>query len=585
MRYLAEHPIIDFYVIKEGEIAFANLISLLIKSDLDVEAIRTQLPSVHSIGKDGTAHLNGEAARLKNLTEIPSPYLDGRMDEFFDGRLMPILQTNRGCPFSCTFCVEGRSYYNKIYKNDSEKVTTEIDYIARHMAALREQKGRNDFCIADSNFGMFKTDLETCGAIAKAQKEHGWPDYIIVATGKNQKARVLEAASLVNGAMRISGSVQSLDEDVLSNVKRSNISADGLLDLALSAQNIGLNSYSEIILALPGDTKAKHYDTLKKIIDAGFSYVTTYQLMMLPGTDLCTDDMKERFHMVLRYRILPRCYARYQILGEQVSVAEIEEICVANNSLSLEDYVECRMMSLVITIFHNDGVFGALLKYLRNAGLSVYRWMELIQHSVKSGALGKLFEQYKKDTVTELWSDRAALEKFITEPQVIDQFLDGSLGNNLLFVYKSRAVTLHVTELAELARETFVQLLTEQNVLSPEAEEFVSNAVSYHSARMMHLFRERDRAVRRTFRYDIRAFDKELRPGSIAKFRLENEVEARFELTLAQRELIERNLAVWGDNAIGIGRVLSRVYVGRLLRNAVYDQSEAIVEDRVPVNQ
>ena len=29
-----------------------------------------------------------------DLTLIPSPYLSGRLNEFLDGRLMPVIQTN-----------------------------------------------------------------------------------------------------------------------------------------------------------------------------------------------------------------------------------------------------------------------------------------------------------------------------------------------------------------------------------------------------------------------------------------------------------------------------------------------------------
>lgn len=31
----------------------------------------------------------------------------GLMDPFFDGRLAPIIRTNRCCPFTCTFCHDG----------------------------------------------------------------------------------------------------------------------------------------------------------------------------------------------------------------------------------------------------------------------------------------------------------------------------------------------------------------------------------------------------------------------------------------------------------------------------------------------
>ena len=36
------------------------------------------------------------------------------MDPFFDGTLSPMLETNRGCPFKCTFCHEGNDLVTKV---------------------------------------------------------------------------------------------------------------------------------------------------------------------------------------------------------------------------------------------------------------------------------------------------------------------------------------------------------------------------------------------------------------------------------------------------------------------------------------
>lgn len=46
----------------------------------------------------------------------------------------------------------------------------------------------------------------------------------------------------MNGALRLSGSVQSLDPDVLKNIKRSNISLESLVEMALEAQEAGANT-------------------------------------------------------------------------------------------------------------------------------------------------------------------------------------------------------------------------------------------------------------------------------------------------------------------------------------------------------
>ena len=68
--------------------------------------------------------------RIKFLDDIPSPYLNGMLDVFFDGRLSPFIETNRGCPFKCSFCHTGSNYYQKIHMFSLERIKTELEYIA-----------------------------------------------------------------------------------------------------------------------------------------------------------------------------------------------------------------------------------------------------------------------------------------------------------------------------------------------------------------------------------------------------------------------------------------------------------------------
>ena len=325
--FLRKHPEIDFYVTGEGELAFTNLVATLINADMKKNNLKEDLPSVHYIRADDKVSISSTIERLKDLTEIPSAYTTGKMDEFFDGKLLPVIQTTRGCPFACTFCVEGTQYYNKVYRTNLEKIEAELDYIGSKMADVRKKGGRNDLWLVDSNFGMYNQDLDTCKAIANCQKKYGWPEYIQCDTGKNNKAKVLDAARLVKGAMRLSGSVQSLDPEVLKNIKRSNIAPDALMQLAMEAAEVDTDSRSEIILALPGETLKSHFDTIHTVINAGFNHVNTYQLMLLPGTEVSSPESRKQFGMKTRYRVLPRCFGYYQVLNRQIKAAEIEEIC------------------------------------------------------------------------------------------------------------------------------------------------------------------------------------------------------------------------------------------------------------------
>jgi radical SAM superfamily enzyme YgiQ (UPF0313 family) len=581
-EWLRRWALVDFVILKEGELAFSRLVQALIDADGDVEAVKRQrIPSVHSVLSDGSAILTQEIDRIKDLTQIPSPYLLGRLDEFFDGRLLPIIQTNRGCPFSCTFCVEGVRYYNKVYRNSSEKISREIDYIGRKMQEACAAGGRNDLFVADSNFGMYPEDLDTCRALAKSRKLYRWPEYINVATGKNKKERVLEASRIIDGALRLSGSVQSLEPNVLENIKRSNISTEGLIDLGLQAGSIGANTYSEIIMGLPGSTKAGHIQTIKDVMGGGFTNIYLFQLMLLPGTELATNESKTRYEMVTRYRVLPRCYGEYELgSSDIIRSAEIEEICVATNTFSFEDYVDCRLLHLIITIFYNDSVFGSLLSLMRMLGVSPFRWLTLILEQQAPSRLRDLYKSFTDSTRSELWTNRAELENFIQREGTVGKFISGELGNNLLFVHKTRAISFLIEDLAAVAQPAMLLCLKEANKLDQDLELFIADALIYHQCRVANLFFKRDEAPEAVLHYDIAAFEAAVKPTSIADFLHPSPVRLSFMMEASQRDLIERFLSIYGDTPVGISRILSKVYLKKLYRTACSER-EATMPPKV----
>ena len=166
LAVLSANPWIDYYVMKEAEAAFAALVAALMTPGVDRANIGETVPNLAYLDDSGRLVASREVQRLPDLNDIPSPYLSGRLDEFLDGRLLPVIQTARGCPFSCAFCTEGQLYWNKVRHKPADQVANEVCYIAEHMAALPQKRRRTDLLIADSNFGMFKQDIETCKAIA-----------------------------------------------------------------------------------------------------------------------------------------------------------------------------------------------------------------------------------------------------------------------------------------------------------------------------------------------------------------------------------------------------------------------------------
>ena len=71
------------------------------------------------------------------------------MDEFFNHPILPIIETTRGCPFSCAFCADGNASKNIVHRYDSQRVKDELNYIAKRV------KNVNELHLADLNFGMY----------------------------------------------------------------------------------------------------------------------------------------------------------------------------------------------------------------------------------------------------------------------------------------------------------------------------------------------------------------------------------------------------------------------------------------------
>ena len=125
-----------------------------------------------------------------------------------------------------------------------------------------------------------------------------------------------------------------------------------------------------------------------------------YQLIMLPQTELNTPESRAKHGMKTKYRLMPRSHGRYKIFNDTLYSLEWEEICVENNTLSFEDYLECRQLDLTVELIHNTGLFSILQRFCRYLGLS---WFEFIKTFYKnrgyhSGSLRNIYEEFVRES-------------------------------------------------------------------------------------------------------------------------------------------------------------------------------------------
>ena len=188
--------------------------------------------------------------RIQALDSVPSPYVGGLLDGFFDGTLTPLIETVRGCPFACNFCNAGDDYFNRVNRFSSEYVREELTYIAKRAA----KAGVGHATLADNNFGMIPRDAETAELLYDLQGRFGWPRSITAWTGKNSRERVIKVTRMLGDSLSVSMSVQSLDSDVLERIGRGNIKLDHYRAIADELNEQGRPQHAEVILPLPGET-------------------------------------------------------------------------------------------------------------------------------------------------------------------------------------------------------------------------------------------------------------------------------------------------------------------------------------------
>lgn len=514
--FLERYPLMDFYVYKEGEIPFQALVARLLSVGLDPGELKRRgatIPAVHYLA-EGALVAPAPIPRQRELDEFPSPYLSGLLDKFFGRRdLVPIIQTKRGCPFQCTFCVEGEDYYTKVASVTTGRFRAELEYIARRMKG-----GSPRLHIADSNFGMYAHDLEICDVLAEVRDTYGWPETIEVSTGKNRKERVLEAVKRTNGAMRFGPALQSTDQQTLENIKRSNISERILMEMASAAMELGQRSYTELILGLPGDTVASHLRSIRAAMEAGMQRIKMYPLALLPGTELASQSTRREFGLQTRFRVFPQCQGTYRFSGAPFSSVEIGEFVVATNSLTFAQYLHCRRFELSVEIFYNDTYLEEIHGLIRALGLSMFEFVEHCHAQVADApvALRGLYEAVEDGIRDNLWESRAACLEHFRDPAHLEQYAREEYKTSL-GTLKAIALLEHIEPVLTIARDALWKSIVAAGLDRPSLAEYVEELIAYSRLRRRRLldgglqaegtFRFAfDRIMERGFRVDPEAF-------------------------------------------------------------------------------
>lgn len=326
-KFFDKNPFVDYIVNGEGEVVFAELLEDLLDGKQPEKVIKF--------------------SRLKNVV-YPSPYSGGIFDDLVakypDYTWQAVLETNRGCPYQCTFCDWGSATYSKIVKIDEKRVFDDIDWFVNN---------RVYYCfIADANFGiLYERDKAFAERLNQHQNTVGLPKVIIAQWAKNSKDRILEIAKIFfNGFNRgFTMSVQSMEDQVLDAIKRKNMETSDMSKMLKLCKEKGIPAYTELLLGLPYETletwKNNHY----KLLELGqHNSIDVWNTQTLENSALnSTESLRE--HEIKTVE-LPKVVTGAEV--QEGDVLETERIIVGTKYMPTQDLIESYLFSSVIMHFH-----------------------------------------------------------------------------------------------------------------------------------------------------------------------------------------------------------------------------------------
>jgi tRNA A37 methylthiotransferase MiaB len=368
-------PFVDVCVKLEGEKSFKAILEHYV-TDKDYTTIPGLL-----INNNGELINTGDSLRIDDLDTIPSPYLSDvfkpLMEKHPEIRWNATLETNRGCPYACTFCDWGSLTYNKVKKFNLERVYEELEWIGKNQC---------DFVsLTDANFGIFpERDSLIADKLIQVQKKYNNPKAYTIAWAKNQKREVVDIVRKLiyegGSKLGLNLSVQTMDENVLDIIKRKNLDTNKIEEVFELCEQYNIPLYTELILGLPGETLESWKNNFYRLFEAGnHTGITIYQAQLLENAEMNLSQRK-------MYKLEGRVVYDYLVgTYNEHELKEGVEVVISTRDLPIDRMTQAQVFSWFMNTFHINGITNYISRVLRKQGITYQEFY------------GKLLEHIKHD--------------------------------------------------------------------------------------------------------------------------------------------------------------------------------------------
>jgi len=363
--FFTRYPFVDIIVHGEGEHVLEHTLEAYL-SDKNYTNIK---------GLETKDFRNPSQERINDLDSIPSPYLTNTVwelvDKMNDVKWIASWETNRGCPYQCTFCDWGSATFTKMRKWEESRLFKEIEWFAENKIPYI------DCC--DANFGIYQErDLRIATKLKEIALKTHYPERIRPAWAKNSSEKIIPIAKELQaggilGAVTLA--VQSLDKETLNIIKRANIKFDKFSDLVNEFRLHNIPTYTEIIMGLPGETLERYKSGLENIAHTKIGIVFIYNCGVLPNAPMNAPAYKEQYQIKVIRSPIMLVHSSMHKRG----MPEYEEIIVSTSTCSTEELKQVYLYSWSFLTFHSLGILEQVAEYYsKTYGLEYMKFYEFL---------------------------------------------------------------------------------------------------------------------------------------------------------------------------------------------------------------
>ncbi|MBF0401133.1 MAG: radical SAM protein [Magnetococcales bacterium] len=411
--FLRANPQIDLAFHNESERSFLRYLEAFPAVD------PVAIPGVSWIGVDGVFHRNPNGDRIRDLDEIPSPFLNGVLDTLIRNNptenWIGLWETNRGCPFSCSFCDWGSATSAKVARFSIDRLLREADWFSDNKIGY--------VFVCDANFGILSRDLDIVRHVADNRARTGFPQGFSVQNTKNATERAFLTQKILSDAGLNKGvalSVQSLSLEVLKNIRRDNISLDVYLELQHRFARAGVETFSDMILGLPGETYDSFVAGIDQLLVSGqHNRIQFGNCVVVPNAEMGHADYRARFAIETVETGVVNIHGHLESMEDDVP--ERQELVVATYSLSRADWCRCRAVAWMTALLHFDKILQIPIIVMREVGGVAYR--DIFERFMAvDGADFPLLAQVRDFFIAEAKAIQAGGYEYTHSPEWLDIF-------------------------------------------------------------------------------------------------------------------------------------------------------------------